>query len=149
MIQFNPTELEDQSQILNWTTVDPYHEVLSGYSGPGWWVTGSDCLLAARIDDEVGPTMYFRLDHIKDNLIRMHVQFAPENQVNRHRVVKAILNAMPALIIKAKQEGARGFIFESVSPLLIRFMEKFGFKVHPEIKDDYVLFFGRDDENNN
>jgi hypothetical protein len=141
MIKFTPTTLDDRSQILRWATNDPYHSSKIAYTGPGWWVMGSDCLTAFCVEDDGGPVMYMRLDD-EDNLIRFHTQFAPEDEVDKHRVIEAIKQGLPALELLAKQRGASGLIFESTSPNLIRFMSKAGFiNADRDCKDDYILVF--------
>lgn len=143
MIKFSETLLDDQPQILEWMRADSYHRDATDQGMPGWWVTGSDCLLAACIEDASGPVIYFRLDNTENDLIRMHVQFGPQNQVSKSRVARGIARAMPALKKVAQEKGAKGFVFESLSPGLIRFMGVLGFVPMPgkENVDDYVLRF--------
>ena len=140
MIKFSPTILDDQSTVLRWMTADPYHSSQATITGPGWWLTGQG-LLSGCIEDAHGPAMFFRFDR-EDNLVRLHTQFGPENEVSKRRVVKVIMEALPALRTKALEYGSRGFIFESTSPLLIRFMYSIGFG--PADKDnvnDHVWIF--------
>jgi len=140
MINFTPTLKDDEPQILEWTKADPYHFRGADTSSPSWWITGSDCLVACCIDDESGPVLYFRLDK-EGEFVRMHVQFAPIDQVSKRRVISSISQAMPALQVMAQQNGGKGFVFQSVSSLLIRFMGHLGFKPRPNFEDDYLLLF--------
>jgi len=138
MIKFTSTLPDDQPQILRWALADPYHCAKASIDGPGWWLTGQG-VLSGCIEDAGGPTMYFRFD-LEGELVRLHTQFAPENEVTKTRVIRVISRAIPALAFKAKQEGAKGFVFESVSPLLIRFMDRMGFK-SVENTNDYIFMF--------
>ena len=141
MIKFTSTLLDDQSQILRWALHDPYHCSGIDSTGPGWWLTGSDSLVAGCIEDERGPVMYYRFDLEKNDLVRMHTQFAPPDEVSPLRVIRSIRQAMQVFIIDGKQKGAKGFIFQSTSPTLIRFMATLGFE--PFENDDYLLLFER------
>lgn len=125
MIKFTSTQVDDQPMILRWMESDPYHCINATITGSEWWLTGMG-LLSGCIEDAHGPAMFFRFDR-EDNLVRLHTQFGPENEVSKRRVVKVIMEALPALRTKALEYGGRGFIFESTSPLLIRFMYSIGF----------------------
>lgn len=139
MIAFSTSSFEDQDQILDWMTSDPYHSSQALISGPGWWLTGSECLMAARIDDLEGPVFYSRLDDA-GIWARLHIQFAPENVVNRVRVAKAIIEALSVWKLYAQTQNKSGIVFESRSPSLIRFGEKLGFLREGQ-SNDYVLRF--------
>jgi hypothetical protein len=143
MINFESSTIEDQSRIAEWMQADPYH--CSGYSHdmPGWWITGQECLLAGRLRDEQGIVLYFRFD-IEDGFARMHTQFAPEEQVNKKRVALAIIQGIVFIVPFLREKGAKGIVYESISPSLIEFMGKKGFIPRPggkEFLDDYVLMF--------
>ena len=140
MIKFTPTTLDDQPQICDWIKSDPYHCQGVDATMPGWWVTGSDCLVAGCIEDASGPAMYFRMDK-ENGLVRLHTQFAPVSQVNKLRVVRVIKEAMPALEILAKSKGGKGFVFESTSLTLTGFMRRLGFEPVLDGRDDYVKMF--------
>ena len=140
MIKFTPTLLEDQPQIARWSAADPYHCEKAAIAGPGWWAMGSsDALAAFCVEDEGGPTMYVRLDQ-EESLLRVHIQFAPEAEVVRKRVIKTILQGLPVFSSFAKRRGLTGLISESTSPSLIEFMKKIGFELL-ENTNDYVLKF--------
>ena len=141
MIKFNPTTLDDQPEILRWSLADPYHSSNAVIDGPGWWLTGADCLQAFCAEDDAGPVMYVRLDQ-EDNLIRMHIQYAPESEVDKSRVIETMKIGLLTISIWAKELGNKGLIFESTSPSLIKFCLKLGFM--PADRDnvnDYVLVF--------
>src|SRR4029077_1466388 len=140
MIKMTPTIADDQPQINDWMLKDPYHCRLVDVSEKGWWLTGCDSLLAGCIEDSSGPVVYFRLDKVQDKLVRMHIQFAPLEQVSKSRTARVILQALPVFQELATQNGAEGFVFESVSEPLIKFMGVLGFKLEKD--NDYVLMFG-------
>ena len=140
MISFSPTILEDQPQIARWSAADPYHCDKAIIAGPGWWAMGSsDALAAFCVEDEGGPTMYVRLDQ-EESLLRVHIQFAPENEVDKKRVIKTILQGLPVFSSFAKNRNMTGLISESTSPSLIEFMKKIGFELL-ENTNDYVFKF--------
>ena len=140
MINFSTSEIDDLPQIKEWMLQDPYHLHQIEISGPEWWLTGGDSLLAGCVSDEGGPVFYFRLD--KDGeLTRLHIQFAPPTQVPKKRIARGIIEAIPVWKIYAQSLGGKGLVFESTNPPLIKFGEKLGFKQRPDFPNDYVLDF--------
>ena len=133
MIKFNPSNDEDIPQIRDWAAADIYHR---GNNDPSWWLTGNG-LLAFVLHDEKGPVFYVRLDD--GEYARLSVQFAPVEVVPKRRLVRAMIQCLPTLIEITKQHGNKGLIFDSESPSLISFMEKFGFLKQ---NDSYLLSFG-------
>lgn len=140
MIKFSAATLDDRPQILEWTQDDPYHSERAQNIGPDWWITGSDSLLAACVEDGGGPVFYFRLDDDGD-LVRLHIQFAPLNQVSKGRVARSIIRALPLWANYAKTLMKKGIVFESINPSLIKFGESLGFKPSLETPHDFVLIF--------
>lgn len=138
MIKFIPTSLDDQPQISEWLSEDPSKKGDSIM--PGWWVTGVECLMAGCAQDDCGPVVYLRFDRDGD-FIRMHTIFAPEREVSKSRLARAITEAMPALGVMAVRNGGKGIVFESVSPKLIDFMGRFGFVPRPDCPNDFVWTF--------
>lgn len=127
---------QDIEQLTEWIKADPYHR---DCLNPHWWLTGNG-LLSYCIQDSKGPTMYVRIDKEND-LMRIHCQFAPETDVSKHRVIKSLLWALPKMEDYAKQEQLKGFIYKSVSPLLIQFMQvRFGFTPVGSNDDYWVPF---------
>jgi hypothetical protein len=144
MIEFKASTAEDQPRIISWVLQDPFHVDQGIQASEGWWLTNAPgSLLVGRVDDEHGPAMYFRLDPEKDCLIRLSIQFAPMEEVGKLRVARLIAKGMPVLIQKAKEAGAKGFVFESQSPALGAFMARYGFRPMPgkENIDDYICMF--------
>ena len=141
MIEFSTSEIDDLPQIKEWMLQDPYHLHQIEISGPQWWLTGRDCLLAGCVSDEGGPVLYFRLDR-DGELVRIHVQFAPLQQVSKKRIAPATIEAVKVWKLYAQQLGAYGVIYESTNPSLIKFCETWlGFEKHPERVNDYVSMF--------
>ena len=134
-IKFVSSTADDTSQIQQWTDADIYHR---GQHNPGWWITGNG-LLSFCLHDDQGPCFYVRIDD--GEYASLSVQFAPEDVVSKRRLVHAILQALPKIIGIIKANGSKGLIFDSVSPSLVRFMEKVGFKQVQE-SDSYKLSFG-------
>jgi hypothetical protein len=134
-----PSTEEDIKRISSWIENDPYHhECLN----PFWWITGVEgSLLCFCLQDSEGPVCYVRLDEKNlDNLIRLHTQFASREEVSRSRLVDGMLKYIPVIISFARDRGALGIVFMSLSETLIAFMEKnYGFKEAED--DDYVLRF--------
>lgn len=122
-MKFTPPTFDDIEQIQEWIAQDPYHR----HQGqPEWWL-GDGALLAFCLMDDVGPLTYVRLD-AEGEYVRIHTQFAPKSVVSQERLRPGIVAAMGALKTVYSSRKFKGFVFESVSPLLIRFMRQFGFK---------------------
>jgi hypothetical protein len=135
-MKFTSTLLDDMPQIARWIELDPFH--CNRGTKPEWWITGADCYVAFCIEDDSGPVIYVRLEEDED-LIRLHCQFGPENEVSKRRVAVAISEALPAVEIMARQKGSTGLIYESSSPGLIKFLEKRGYV--PAETNQFVKIF--------
>lgn len=126
---------QDIERLTRWIAADPYHK---DCLDPFWWLTGNG-VLSYHLEDSHGPTMYARLDE-DSGLLRLHCQFGPESEVSKIRTVKSLLWAIPKMEYFAKTRHLEGFIYKSVSPSLISFMEtKFGFVA--VLNDDHVKLF--------
>lgn len=138
-MKFIESTSDDIDQLEEWIAQDPYHK---DCLDPLWWLTGVEgSFLCFCLQDSHGPTMYVRTDKEND-LLRLHIQFGPESEVSKHRVVKSIIRGWPQLEYIRKQEQMKGFIFRSKSKSLINFMEaKFGFMTSQSGNDDYILAF--------
>jgi hypothetical protein len=134
-MKFLESTENDIEQLSEWIQNDPYHR---DCLDPHWWLTGQG-FLSFCVQDSKGPTMYVRLD--KDGeLLRLHIQFAPESEVSKLRVIKSILWGLPKIELMARAHNLKGFIFKSNSLSLINFMKnKFGFiSIN---SDDYQMLF--------
>lgn len=122
MIKFTATIPDDIPQIERWIFYDTDHkDKMDGK----WWLGGT--ILSCCAEDAGGPVMYLRIDKENDK-VRMHIQFAPANEVSKIRVAGAFLDGLPRMIQTMHGMGFRELIFESCSKSLIRFMERFGFR---------------------
>lgn len=123
MINFGATTSADALQIADWTLADLHHrENLS----TSWWYTGEG-FLSYRLDDEWSTLCYVRVDEESEHL-RLHTQFAPSHLVSVSRIVRGMLSAIPQMSELARVMGKAGLITNSVSPNLIRFLQRLGFE---------------------
>lgn len=135
MLSVRETTKDDLDQIAAWTEKDEFHRDINC---PDWWMTGNGSL-SFRLDDDEGPVVYVRLDD--GEMYRLHCQFPPPNAVSKRRLVRGMLGIFPLLLQYAKDAGAEGMIFTSVSHKLVRFMGKLGFEPSWEKYGEYVLTF--------
>lgn len=134
-MKLEPSTEKDVQQLSRWITADPYHK---DCLDPVWWLTGSG-LLTFCLQDDKGPVCYVRLDEENEVLIRLHTQFGPREEVSKLRLIKGMLYCFPMVRIFCNHRYS-SIVFNSVSPLLIDFMErKYGFQ--PVGGNDYVLPF--------
>jgi hypothetical protein len=84
------------------------------------------------LEDAQGIVLFLRADDEHDGRVRLHVQFAP-SVVSKRRVAVALLKAIPVFADTVK----RPLVTESVSPSLIAFLQRVGFKA-VEGTDAYV-----------
>jgi hypothetical protein len=132
-MKFTTSELDDISQIQEWTLADPYH---SEQKNPAWWISGNGSFLSGCVEDDFGRVLYFRLDE-EGSLVRLNVQFAPEEVVSKKRVAMTLMKAFPK-IVSLVREQFEGLIYASTSPNLIKFLSSLGFQ---SMDEDYVLKF--------
>jgi hypothetical protein len=122
MIRFSASTENDIPQIAEWINADIYHK---DQGHPEWWLTGNGILAFCLMDDR-GPLTYVRLDD-EGEYVRINTQFAPEEVVSKRRLVVGMLDCLK--VLRDTYKGKKGFIFQSTSPSLIAFMEKYeGFK---------------------
>jgi hypothetical protein len=132
MTRFTPSTENDVQQLSEWINADCYHK---DCLNPGWWITGSG-FLSFCVQDSQGPTMYARVD-VENDSLRLHCQFAPQSEVSRARVIKALLFAIPRMKELAKSENLSRLITQSTSEPLIGFLSRLGFV--QATHSDYVL----------
>jgi hypothetical protein len=127
-MRFESTTTADLPLLTEWIAADPWHK-----NQPTTFWLGSGTIVAARLEDAQGIVLFLRADDEHNGAVRLHVQFAPESVVSKRRVAVALLRAIPTF---AETVG-RPLITESVSPSLIKFLERVGFeRVYGT--DDYV-----------
>ena len=131
-VRLDSSIIQDITKLSEWIQHDPYHK---DCLDPLWWLTGQG-FLSYKIQDDEGITMYVRTDK-EDDLLRLHVQFAPGNEVSKKRVVESMLQAIPKMELLAKHEGLKGLIYKSTNPSLIKFLERKGFQTVGN--DDHLL----------
>ena len=140
MINFTPTTYADRVQILQWITLDPYHTQDASEESVDLFLTDRDNLLSCAVKDEEGIVFYLQLRQ-EGELVRIGTQFGPEDQVSKKRVVEAIKDALVSTKVLVQSAGAEGFVYESTSHSLIKFMSSFGFVPHKG--NDYLWVFGK------
>ena len=139
-MRLTPTTAADLEQILGWIAADPYHKDDPRCTAEGLLSGAGNGVLTFCLQDSEGPLCYVRLD-VEGEVLRLSTQFGPEEQVSKRRLVTGLLDAgIPAIKIFAKGKKYKGIVFESVSPSLIAFMDKQGFKAAGG--NDYMLTFG-------
>jgi hypothetical protein len=123
MIKFIPSVKEDIDQIREWTEADPFHQ---NQKQPEWWLTGSEAYVCACVQDEIGPIVYLKVEE-EDAVFRLHCQFAPRSEVSRRRLLSAMNEGLPPLLMYLLSKG-KSIVFNSFNPSLVRFMWSMGFK---------------------
>lgn len=133
-MRFRATDDLDYRTLERWIKADEYHPDHDA----SWWYPKAGCILACCFEDNSGEVLFIRVD-LENDLFRFHMQFAPESEVSKIRVAKALLTIYPLLIDEAKRYKMNGIIFKSTSDLLIHFLTKqqFGFKDCGN--DDFLL----------
>jgi hypothetical protein len=138
MIKLTETTQSDVEQIREWLAADPWHRDDSR-NVPELMTTGNG-MLSFCLQDDKGPLAYFKLTE-EGQLARIAIQFAPEEVVSKRRLIVGLVKAgIPAMRMFASGNGFKGLVFESISPSLISFGERQGFKSVGS--DDYALLFG-------
>lgn len=122
MLKIRAIKENDRFLCEKWLALDREHCDTSDLS---FWMPptenrhkGTDYL---AVEDSIGVVGYVVLE----NILRIHCQFPPDTEKDRIR------EAMGVFIAKLKQEARpqyKQLIFESVSPALIWFLRKFGFR---------------------
>ena len=135
-VSLNSSTHDDLPIISQWSKadIDPAHREVP----PEWWLTGNG-LLSFNVWDSQGIVFYARLES-DNSMVRVHIQFAPEEIVSRSRVAKALINAFPSVWVVGKRNGLKGVVFESKNPLLALFTTKLGFWP-VDGTDDFIKMF--------
>ena len=101
----------------------------SGRCKADFWLKPEPNIKLFVIEDSIGPIFYVR----GENLLRLHIQFAPESE--KRRLAKAIDEFTPLIAAGAKKTHYKQLIFESTVKPLIEFLAKRGFR---SSKDEQV-----------
>ena len=140
MIRLTETTQSDVEQIREWLAADSWHKDDSR-NVPELMTTGNG-LLSYCLQDDKGPLAYFKLTE-EGELVRIAIQFASEEIVSKRRLIVGLTRVgVPAMKMFALGNGFKGLVFESISPTLIAFGERQGFKSVDN--DNYALLFGED-----
>jgi hypothetical protein len=143
MLDTVPTLRSDLAQIADWVRQDPFHCDDETWENLEGMLTGNG-LLCFRLQDEIGPLVFVRLD-IEGEFARITMQFGPENEVSKRRLVVGLIKlGIPMMVKVAKNKGFKGLVFKSVSETLIAFGKRQGFVLDKD--DDYVLRFNLEEE---
>lgn len=140
MIKLTPSTKDDIEQLTEWIEHDPYHK---DCLNPEWWLTGNG-MLSFVVQDDKGPTMYVRTE-IDRVALRVHIQFAPESEVSRQRVITSLVEGFPLVAKFGKDSGCVRMVYKSTSPGLIAFLQK-QLSFVPAGDDDYVRSLLEDTE---
>ncbi len=143
MIKFIPSVLGDLTQIQEWINSDPWHKEQKNAS---WWLTGSEAYVCACVQDEIGPVVYLKVEE-EETQFRLHCQFGPRSEVNRLRLLLAMTEGLPPLLMHLLSKG-KDVVFNSSNPSLIKFMVSRGFQSVLEPVGEYKLCAARVDQNN-
>jgi hypothetical protein len=133
VLKLVPSVESDLPEIGVWIAEDPWHSKM----GDDFWLTGSDCFLAAKAVDAMGTVAYTRIEE-EENRYRLHTQFAPEYVVSKRRVAAATIEFLQVISDLAKANGKQCLITESRSPSLIAFLKRVGWK-ETEPEDNFLL----------
>jgi hypothetical protein len=138
MIRLTETTQSDVEQIREWLAADSWHKDDSR-NVPELMTTGNG-LLSYCLQDDKGPLAYIKLTD-DNGLVRIAMQFAPTEVVSKRRLTIGLARVgIPMIKVFALENGFKGMVYESVSPKLIAFCEKLGFKSVGN--DDYAVLFG-------
>lgn len=125
MIRTRPLNENDSLLLEKWIVLDPDH---SGKSKVSFW-TEKDRANCFAVEDDIGTIFYVRAE----NVLRLHVQFAPPSEVERTRIA---LGSFLLHIQAVAKKTYRQIIYESVFKPLIRFTRKYGY--HSSINEQLV-----------
>jgi hypothetical protein len=138
MIRLTETTQSDIEQIREWLACDPWHKDDSR-NVPELMTTGNG-LLSYCLQDDEGPIAYVKLTE-EGELVRIAMQFGPQEEVSKKRLAVGLAEVgIPIIKVFALENGFKGLVYESISPKLIFFCEKLGFKSVGN--DDYAMLFG-------
>lgn len=122
----------DKPIIKEWISRDPHHS-REGMAEEFFYRPDG---FAFASDDARGPVMYFKLDPLDAETVRMHIQF---DELERRRNAVSLVHEFPAVRAAIMAANLRYLVFDSVSESLIRFCQKrFGF-VHIADTNDYFI----------
>lgn len=122
LLKFRKTSEADRNRLEEWIQQDPDHK---GQTVDFWLPQNDSHVQTYAVQDEHGDIFFVR----QENVLRLHIQFAPPNE--KKRLARAISEFSHNIILGAKKTGYKQVIFDSVFAPLIRFLEKRGFRSSP------------------
>jgi hypothetical protein len=135
MLKFIPSFKSDVDQIREWTLADPWHQ---NQKQPEWWLTGSEGFFSCCVQDDIGPVVYLKVEEEAEQF-RLHCQFGPRSEVSRKRLLMAMNEGLPVILMYLLNRG-KNIVFNSSNPSLVRFMWSVGFKpVMPFKPGEYAI----------
>lgn len=113
---------KDRTKLAEWIAVDLDH---AKTCTPDFWLPAEkpDGTIRVAFDDTLGTALFVR----GEKILRLHIQFPPEKWRNSKSLIKFI----PIIEADARKHGFTQIIWESTSPGLIQFTEKFGYHRSP------------------
>jgi hypothetical protein len=124
-IHMEASTKSDKEQIERWckADIDPAHHNIK----PDFFYTG-ETFLTFKITDDIGTVLFVRSEcYSEEPIAVLHLQFPPESEVSKRRLIHAILVVFPTFMGELK-ENFSAVNFTSTSQKLIGFFRKLGFK---------------------
>ncbi len=121
MLKIRSHNENDKFLLEKWISLDPEHSRTSDVS---FWLPPAEAHKGTTylaVEDSVGVVGYIVLE----NVLRIHCQFPPSSEITR---IRAAMSEFIPKICKESKTQYKQLIFESVSPALIWFLRKFGFR---------------------
>jgi hypothetical protein len=120
---------EDLPQLDSWVASDPDHV---GKSNGKYWINEPDKdgnvakgVQCVKVTDDKGVVFYLKFT----NTIMVDAQFSPDtSEEEKERIRKGLKEAFQFFYQALKKQGYHAMLFDSVSPTLVRFFGRFGFK---------------------
>jgi hypothetical protein len=128
MLKKRSVSEHDRETLNKYIAADSDH---AGRCNADFWLPAKEKDSTARfvMEDSLGPTIYCR----GENVLRLHIQFCDSKMRN----ARALTEFIPLIEADARKHGFTQIIWDSVSPDLIRFAERFGYRKseHEILKD--------------
>jgi hypothetical protein len=118
----------DRTLVETFISKDADH---AGRCNADFWLPAKEKDSTARfvMEDALGPCLFVR----GENVLRLHIQFSDSKMRNG----RALIDFIPMIEEDARKHGFKQIIWDSVSPDLIKFTERFGYRTSPNevVKD--------------
>lgn len=123
MLKYRHPSESDLQKLNEWVAADPDHKdkCTGSYFIPNG-EAGTQCI---EVSDDQGTVFYLKFT----NAVFVDAQFSPISSSEERERIRAGLNEAFAYFSKTlKEKGYHAMLFDSVSPTLIRFFHKLGFR---------------------